>query len=102
MDQIDLIVERKILKGAVQRQIMCPISGAVLDIRSSVLFTATTPHNGRERSLCLDGETWDHNEPTLRARATSLAAQHNVAIVIAVIDGRVINAKKKTNKRSQK
>lgn len=38
MDTIEKMADREILRYAVQREIFCPVSGKILDVRRSVLL----------------------------------------------------------------
>lgn len=87
-DTTDLSTDRRVLKYAIQRAIFCPMSGRILDIRKSVLFTVTNAE-GVAASKVVDGEVWD----TLVDKLTAVATEQNVKL--EVIDGRIVNARKK-------
>ena len=84
----DIAINRHLLKAAVMRQIICPRSNVVLDIRSAVLFTATAP-DGKARCECIDGAAWDAIADTLTVKAAELG------VTLEIIDGRIINAGKR-------
>jgi hypothetical protein len=88
----DLAVNREVLKYAVMRQIFCPRSGMVLDIRRAVLFTVALPDvdgvKGKSASECVDGAKFDEIRPALEAACAAKG------VSLEIIDGRVVNARK--------
>lgn len=85
---MDTAVNREILKAAVMRQIMCPRSRVVLDIRSAVYFAVKT-RAGKTASEVVDGKVWDD----VKGPLTATCAEQD--ITLEVIDGRVVNGKRK-------
>lgn len=90
---MDLAVNREVLKAAVMRQIMCPRSGVVLDLRTAVYFRVETALH-QSAAECVDGAVWDD----IAAKVTQLCAEKK--ITLEVIDGRVVNAPKPRRPRS--
>jgi hypothetical protein len=84
------IVDRAVLKAAVMREIFCPLSGVVLDVRRAVCFHASK--DGKGASMVVDGKVFDDNN------IAGVAAEQGVTL--EVIDGRVINAPKSRKKKS--
>lgn len=82
-------VNREVLKAAVMRQITCPRSGKVLDIRSAVYIHVSTP-NGASAGEVMDGSVWDE----IKENLTATCAENNIDLD-EVIDGRVVNGKSK-------
>lgn len=81
-------VDRATLLYAVQRKIFCAVSGIVLDVRTAVLVTITTP-NGATASEAYAPDVW--TGPTGDA-IRGVAAARNWTV--EVIDGRVVNGRK--------
>ncbi|MFR9780430.1 hypothetical protein ACL02O_30825 [Micromonospora sp. MS34] len=73
-------LNREVLLYAVQRQIQCQRTGAILDVRTAVL--ATTVLGDKRGSWVLTGEAWDEMEEWTRAKAAEIGA------TLEVIDGR--------------
>lgn len=80
----DVAVNRVALRYAVQHQIFCKVSGKILDVRTAVLVTVTTGHDG-PGIVVLDGTVWAKVEPDFRAKAAHLGA------ALEVIDGRELH-----------
>lgn len=85
---LELRVNREVLKHAVMRRITCPHSGVVLDIRKAVYFNVTTAENVCGSDV-VDGPVWDRIAETVR---DTCAAK---GMTLEVIDGRVINTRKR-------
>jgi hypothetical protein len=86
-------VNREVLKYAIQRQIFCKVSGRALDIRTSVLVTITTA-SGTTGSDVFDGSVWD-----LRADTVTAACAER-GWTLDVIDGRIVNARKRRRNKA--
>lgn len=77
-------LNKQLLKYAVQKQITCPRSGAVLDQRTAVLMTVKNDKGG-ESSMVMAGTEWDE----IANRITTMAAEQNCTV--EVLDGRILN-----------
>lgn len=86
-DEIDKLAfeNRSSLLMAVQHQMFCKLSGAVLDIRTAVMATVVL---GESRGAAVyDSKAWDEFYPGLREQCTKLGA------TIEIIDGREFTAR---------
>lgn len=87
---LDVGAARTILRYAVQRQIVCPYSGVVLDVRRAVLLDGSdyerTDGTGRKgRMDIMDGAVYDH----LLSKVGGLdALQEKLGYQVDVLDGR--------------
>ena len=82
-ENADQAVDRETLRYAVMRQIFCPRSGGILDVRTAVYFRLTIPTNSVAE--CITGATWDAIGPDVRR----LCAEKGVDL--EVIDGRTLS-----------
>lgn len=58
---LETTLNRNLLRDAVRRQITCPLTGVVLDVRTSVLIDATDSGKGM---AVVDAEAFDHTAGT--------------------------------------
>lgn len=91
----DAYINRAALLAAVQREIFCPISGMVLDVRTAVLIEVhrDTAEGDLMTGVVMTGAAFDAGG---RKRVDALAAtmaQRGVTVVATVIDGRDYTAK---------
>lgn len=82
----DLALARVALRAAVMRQITCPRSGKILDVRTAVLFTVTSRDGASTGSDVVDPAEWD-GPYGRQIRATC----ERLSIPLEVIDGREVN-----------
>lgn len=75
------------LRAAVQRQILCQTTGAVLDVRTAVYVSITDPASEARSALAVTGEAWD------RAREQVLSVATDRGWTVEVTDGRHYTAK---------
>lgn len=80
-EEREAALNREVLRAAVMRQITCPRSGAVLDVRTAVYYRVTAP-GGSTGADCVTGEAFDVMEEQLRDTCT------RKNIELEVIDGR--------------
>ncbi len=73
----DEAVDREWLRYAIQRQITCPQSGRVLDIRRAVLVKVTAP-DGKESAAAYDAEWFD----TVRETVEASIAEHGLTLTV--------------------
>lgn len=88
-------VQREALLYAVQREITCPYSGVILDIRTAVLVEGTYADGRAAGTHVLDGARYD----TIAESLASGAADKDLTLVIT--DGRVINAPKSRARKAR-
>ncbi len=55
---VDRAVNREVLLAAVQTAIFCKLTGRVLDVKSTVLFTVSGPEVGRAAAV-VTADAWD-------------------------------------------
>lgn len=91
-DEIDrnAAADREALLFAVQREITCPVSGAILDIRTAVLITITSTEETPQTlvMMVMTGDAFDKLGGIDHVRATA----ERFAATFEVIDGRVYTA----------
>lgn len=86
-EDVDTVVNREALRYAVQRQITCPQSGRLLDVRTAVLVELTGP-DGKTVSAAYDARWWDE----VRERVeVDLAGK---GFTVTVHDGRTLFGRK--------
>lgn len=86
-EDVDTVVNREALRYAVQRQITCPQSGRLLDVRTAVLVELTGP-DGKTVSAAYDAEWVDEAMPAIR-RACAIKDY-----TVTVHDGRTLFGRK--------
>lgn len=77
MDTIERMADREILRYAVQREIFCPASGKILDIRRAVLLMGEGI-----KARVVHADVWDEHEGKI------LAAIDEQGLTPEVYDGR--------------
>jgi hypothetical protein len=89
MIDTDKIVARGVLRAAVQKTIFCPVSGGILDVKTSVLVEARHRETGKGfTSLTVSAEVYDSTvKRNIEATTGSLAYA-----VVTVYDGRELFA----------
>lgn len=89
-DGLDDFANREILRGLVQKQICCPETGRVLDIRNAVAVEVTETATGRcvhlQVTTTADADAYDD---VFAERAASCAAQVQ-GTAVTVYDGRIL------------
>jgi hypothetical protein len=84
-DQLRRTVERNSLRYSVSREIFCPVTGEVLDVRRAVEVTVLL--DGKVAAvMVMAASAWDDREESARA---ALARSYPMAEV-EVLDGRVL------------
>jgi hypothetical protein len=84
----DAFINREALRHAVSHRIFCERTGAVLDVRTAVLFTVS---KGEKRgAMVLTGTAWD----AIAERMTALADE--AGATVQLIDGRQLNRRRTT------
>lgn len=81
-DRFRIMMERQLVKGAVQTTITCPRSGVILDQRRAVVVTVK--RDGKESVACLDGKAYDAIANELAERCAK------EGVTIELLDGRVL------------
>lgn len=87
-EDVETVVAREMLRYMVQRQITCPQSGRLLDVRTAVAVDVTMP-DGNTKSAAYDAEWFDSVRDKLEV---GLEAQK---CTMVVHDGRVLFGGKK-------
>jgi hypothetical protein len=82
----DTAADRMTLQQFVTRQITCPGTGVVLDVRQAVGFTLRDQHGAHIACCAVEAAYWDAN----RAEIENAAAHQNATV--EVLDGRVLYA----------
>lgn len=88
-DKIQALMDKELLKGAVQRTIFCPLSKVVLDVRTAVYMDATEADGTSRGSAVFDGKVWDD---TFAVPVAKFCADNN--ITLKVVDGRIVHARR--------
>jgi hypothetical protein len=86
-DGLEDFANREILRGLVQKQIFCPETGRVLDVRKAVAVEVTETETGR--CVHLQVTTADAYDEVFAERAASCAAQVQ-GTSVTVYDGRIL------------
>jgi hypothetical protein len=87
----DRFLGRELVKAAVQRQIFCPFSNVILDMRRAVLLDSTDAPQGGTMTI-MTGDVYDKLLGILADQGSSLEAAYGRPVV--VYDGRVLFGKK--------
>lgn len=90
-DGLEDVANREILRGLVQKQIFCPETGRVLDVRKAVAFEVT--HTATGRCALLHVTTADAYDEVFAERAASCAELDGYTVT--VYDGRILFGRKR-------
>jgi hypothetical protein len=90
-DDLEGTVNREFLRGLVQKQMFCPETGSVLDVRSAVAFEVTHTESGR--CALLHVTTADAYDEVFAERAASCAELDG--FTVTVYDGRILFGRKR-------
>jgi hypothetical protein len=91
-DGLEDVANREILRGLVQKQICCPETGRVLDVRDAVAVEVT--ETGTGRCVHLQVTTADAYDDVFAERPASCAAQVQ-GTAVTVYDGRILFGRKR-------